>query len=112
MQHSSVMALTAAALAATLMTGCADDPDRDNPCGSQPIVYVEREDGEDEYHCGTPTGAIVPVYLIDADTKKRAKSSPGKGVSFKPLPKPGPKVDMKKPAPAAPKPAAPRSGKR
>lgn len=110
MQRTAVATIAAAALATTLMTGCADEPDRDNPCGTQPIVYVEREDGEDEYRCGSHTGVIVPVYLIDADTKKRAKSSPGKGVSFKPLPKPGPKADMKKPAPA--KPAAPRSGKR
>lgn len=112
MQRTAVLALTAAAVTATLLTGCSDASDDDrNPCGAQPIVYVEREDGEDEYHCGSTAGSIVPVYLIDMDTQHKAKSAPGKAVPFKPA---APKVNVNKPAAPAPKaPAAPRpAGKR
>lgn len=111
MQRTAVLALTAAAVTATLLTGCSDASDDDrNPCGAQPIVYVEREDGEDEYHCGSTAGSIVPVYLIDMDTQHKAKSTPGKAVPFKPAPKPAaPKVNVNKPAAPAPKPAAPKA---
>lgn len=111
MQRATVATLTATTLAtvlaAALVAGCADTQDEgDNPCHGQPIVYVESEDGGDEYHCGTTTGPVVPIVLIDVDVMHKAKSSPGKPVSFKPAP--APKVNTnKQPAPKAPAPKAP-----
>lgn len=106
MERSAVAALTGAAIAATLLlAGCSADDDG-NPCHGQPIVYVEADDDETEYHCGSANGAVVPLVFIDSDTRLKAKSSPGKSVPFKPVPKAQPpKVDVKKqPAPGtAPK---------
>lgn len=113
MQRTAVIAITGAAVAATLvLSGCSDEPDDENPCGRQPIVYVE---DNDTYHCGSPTGMVVAAAFISIDTQKRAKASPGKPVSFNKPAAQTPKVVPPKPAkPAAPKaPAAPRpAGKR
>lgn len=114
MQRTAVIAITGAAVAATLvLSGCSDKPGDSNPCGSQPIVYVEENE---TYHCGSATGMVVAVYEIDDDTKRKAKATPGKPVTFNKAPK----APANKPAapnfnkPAAPKaPAAPRpAGKR
>lgn len=103
-------AVVAVALSGVLLAGCASDDRDDNPCGTQPIVYVESDDDETEYHCGSATGTVVPLILIDTDTRKKAKLSPGKPVPFKPLPKPAApapqKPNMQKP-PAPKPPAAP-----
>lgn len=106
MQRTAVLALTAAAVAATLLTGCADGSDDDeNPCGRQQIVYVE---DNDTYHCGSPTGMVVAAAFISVDTQKRAKATPGKPVSFSKPAAQTPKVVPPKPAkPAAPAPKAP-----
>lgn len=113
MQRTAIGGLTAAVLAAVLLGGCADSDDTGNPCGGQPIVYVEQDDDETEYHCGSPTGAVVPIVLIDVDTRERAKQTPGKAVPFKPAPAPKVNTDKQpapvKPAPAKPAPA-PKSG--
>lgn len=111
MQRIAIATITAATVGAILLTGCADDSDDDNPCHGQPIVYVEHDDDGSEYRCGSTTGAVVPLIIIDADTQKRAKLTPGKAVPFKPAPVPKVKVDVKKPPAAAPKPAAPAAPK-
>lgn len=118
MERSIVMGITAATVTGvalcTLLLGCSTGDDTGNPCGGQPIVYVEQDDDETEYHCGSPTGAVVPIVLIDVDTRERAKQTPGKAVPFKPAPAPKVNTD-KQPAPVKPavpaKPApAPKSG--
>lgn len=106
----AVSAVVAVGLGAALLVSCSADDRGVNPCGSQPIVYVESDDDETEYHCGSATGIVVPLILIDTDTRAKAKLSPGKPVPFKPLPKPSapPKQSVQKPAAPAPvKPPAP-----
>lgn len=120
-----------AVVALALLSGCADDSDTvANPCGGQPIVYVEQDDDETEYHCGSATGAVVPLVYVDMDTRSRAKAAHGTPVSFKPVapPKgatpapakpgvntvktaaPAKPVTPAKPAAPAPKPA-PKTGR-
>jgi len=122
MQRTTVGVLTAAALAVTLMTGCAAEDDTEAyPCGAQPVIYVERDgdDGDEEFHCGAATGTVVPVYMLDLDVKTKAKSTPGKAVPYtppkttfvKPAAPKAPAGAGAKPAAPAPKVPAPKSGK-
>lgn len=123
MQRTVVLSLTALVLGTTLLSGCSDSEDA-NPCGGQPIVYVESDDDETEYHCGSATGSVVPLVLIDVDTRDKAKTTPGKAVPFKPVPKaqqPKPNLNKQPGAGTAPKvnpvkppapPVRPPAGKR
>jgi len=120
----TVSAVVGVVLTAALLTSCGSEDDDGNPCGGQPIVYVEQDDDETEYHCGSATGAVIPLVYIDADTRSRAKASPGKAVPFKPVippkpaggstAKPGGVNTAKAPAPAPKvntnKQPAPKSG--
>lgn len=115
MERAMVVGITTSAvvgvvLTATLLAGCGSEQDDDNPCHGQPIVYVEQDDDETEYHCGSATGAVVPLVFIDVDTRNKAKATPGKTVPFKPVvppkptggstAKPGGVNTVKAPAPA------------
>lgn len=77
--RGAAAAITAAAVAAVLLTGCSDEPE--DPCNGEPVVYVE---ADDSYRCGTTVGIVVAAVDIDVKVRKAAKDSPGKAVPAKP----------------------------
>ncbi len=108
MQKLTITAVTAAALGAVLLTGCADlDDDR---CDSTPVVMFYN--GSDHtYHYGSRTGPKVPTSKVPSSARK----VPGYKPYTPPKPQhtnpkaPGYKAPAPKPAPA---PKAPSSRKR
>jgi hypothetical protein len=92
MQRSIVVAVTAAALGATLLTGCGTN--KKDRCGDDLTVIVLGTDGH--YHYGSSTGSTVP----DNKVPKSAQTAPG---YTKP---PVPAATPAKPAATPAKPAA------
>lgn len=65
MQKMTMAAVTAAALGAVLLTGCADlDNDRDR-CDDTVLIFVNGQ-----YHYGSPTGKLVPNSKVPSSARK------------------------------------------
>ena len=108
MQRSIVVAVSAAALGAVLLTGCGTS--KKDRCGDDLTVIVLGTDGH--YHYGSSTGSTVP----DNKVPKSAQTAPGytkppvpAATPAKPAATP-PKVNTVKPPAAPTKPAT--TGKR
>lgn len=101
MQRSIVVAVSAAALGAVLLTGCGTS--KKDRCGDDLTVIVLGTDGH--YHYGSSTGSAVP----DNKVPKSAQTAPGYTKPPVPAATP-PKVNTVKPPATPAKPAT--TGKR
>lgn len=89
-----------AATAALTLTACGTDSRKDCRDPQPVVMFFDSSTGH--YRYDSPKGKIVPAKLVPASARK----VPGyKAPSAKVAPPP--KVDLRKPAPAAPRPAAP-----
>lgn len=112
MQKLTLAAVTAAALGAVLLTGCADlDDDRDR-CATPVVMFFSTVDHT--YHYGSVTGKKVPASKVPSSARKvpgykpytppKAQNTNPKAPGYR-----APSVGKPGPAYKAP---APRSGKR
>lgn len=94
-----ITAAVLATVAALTLTACGGQKPKD--CEATPVVmFFNSSSGH--YHYDSPKGKVVPAKLVPASARK----VPGyKAPSAKVAPPP--KVDLRKPAPAPAKPAAP-----
>ena len=89
-----------AATAALTLTACGTDSRKDCRDPQPVVMFFDSSTGH--YRYDSPKGKVVPANLVPASARK----VPGyKAPSAKVAPPP--KVDLRKPAPAAPRPAAP-----